>query len=359
MSSVRVKLVEQGARKSKVVDARTLGELRESASELCSFRNLTLVCGFPPRELVGADDSLLQECGVTSGTLVKVREASSDLASAVQKGDAAPAAAAAAAASASRGEKWSCVACTFLNEPLVSACSICGTARAGGGGGGGSAAAPPAAAAAAAAVRKMVRRVVDADNSCLFTSIGYLVFHSDATLRRNAGTLSDMLRGAVAETVRRNAGGKWSSAVLGKERNDYITWILSKKSWGGYIELCILSEHLGVDIVAIDVSSLSVTETGKSGRAIFLIYDGIHYDALARGVEGDESRDQTVFAGSNERDGALAEALALAKAAKEARKFTDTSNYTLRCLVCQVALKGNKEAAAHATATGHQNFGEF
>ena len=43
----------------------------------------------------------------------------------------------------------------------------------------------------------------------------------------------------------------------------------------------------------------------------------------------------------------------------EARQFTDTANFTLRCKDCQIGVKGEKEAVAHAKATGHANFGEY
>ena len=45
--------------------------------------------------------------------------------------------------------------------------------------------------------------------------------------------------------------------------------------------------------------------------------------------------------------------------AHAARQFTDTANFSLRCLVCQQGLKGEKEAVEHAKQTGHQNFGEY
>jgi len=34
----------------------------------------------------------------------------------------------------------------------------------------------------------------------------------------------------------------------------------------------------------------------------------------------------------------------------EARQFTDTANFTLRCKDCQIGVKGEKEAIAHAKA---------
>ena len=43
----------------------------------------------------------------------------------------------------------------------------------------------------------------------------------------------------------------------------------------------------------------------------------------------------------------------------EARQFTDMANFTLRCKDCQIGVKGEKEAVAHAKTTGHANFGEY
>jgi ubiquitin thioesterase OTU1 len=49
----------------------------------------------------------------------------------------------------------------------------------------------------------------------------------------------------------------------------------------------------------------------------------------------------------------------LVAACHQARQFTDIANFTLRCGVCQIGLKGEKEAVEHAKATGHQNFSEY
>ena len=43
----------------------------------------------------------------------------------------------------------------------------------------------------------------------------------------------------------------------------------------------------------------------------------------------------------------------------QAGNFTDTSSFTIRCLVCQCGLTGQAEAVAHAKASGHTNFSEF
>ena len=60
-----------------------------------------------------------------------------------------------------------------------------------------------------------------------------------------------------------------------------------------------------------------------------------------------------------EADAADAKARKVVAEAHASRQFTDTANFTLRCLVCQKGLVGEKEAVEHAKSTGHQNFGEY
>ena len=45
----------------------------------------------------------------------------------------------------------------------------------------------------------------------------------------------------------------FNEAVLGKPPADYATWIKNPQSWGGAIEMMILSESLKSEIVAVDI----------------------------------------------------------------------------------------------------------
>lgn len=94
-----------------------------------------------------------------------------------------------------------------------------------------------------------------------------------------------------------------------------------------------------------------------------LIYDGLHYDALAMSpAEGaPEEFDQTIFPVNHNRSIGPAEGLALnlVREAQRKRSYTDTANFTLRCGVCQIGVIGQKEAVEHAQATGHVNFQEY
>ena len=66
---------------------------------------------------------------------------------------------------------------------------------------------------------------------------------------------------------------------------------------------------------------------------------------------------QTVF--STDDDGIVAQALELATEANRSKQYTDLSGFTLRCLVCNDGLRGQRQAQQHAMATGHTNFAEY
>ncbi|CAI7732255.1 unnamed protein product [Closterium sp. NIES-54] len=137
----------------------------------------------------------------------------------------------------------------------------------------------------------VVRRVMDADNSCLFNAVGYVTERS-----RDKGA---QLRQVIARVV---AGDeqRFTEAVLDKPNAAYCQWIARADSWGGGIELAILSDHFAKKIAAFDIQTKRCDVYGQDKpycETIMLIYDGIHYDALALSpCEGaPEDFDQTIF----------------------------------------------------------------
>jgi hypothetical protein len=48
----------------------------------------------------------------------------------------------------------------------------------------------------------------------------------------------------------------YTEAVLGKPPREYATWIQKPETWGGEIELFVLSGHFRIEIVAIEIRSL-------------------------------------------------------------------------------------------------------
>ena len=199
----------------------------------------------------------------------------------------------------------------------------------------------------------LVRLNIADDNSCLFNAVGYCIEHSRAR--------APDLRRTVAEAVNADPD-TWSAAVLGKSNEEYQRWIQLPLSWGGAIELSILSAHYGLEIWAADIQTCRADRYGEGNgfsERCWLMYDGLHYDALAVAPSADapEKFDTTLFpVAHSEMDDAAA---VLVKAHHDAHRFTDTANFSLRCLVCRAGLKGQMEAVAHAKATGHASFGEY
>ncbi|XP_069687179.1 ubiquitin thioesterase Otu1 [Periplaneta americana] len=197
----------------------------------------------------------------------------------------------------------------------------------------------------------LMRKVVPADNSCLFTSIGFVL--SGKVDVDNA----PFMRQIIAEAVSSDPDC-YSEAILGKPNSEYSKWILKSDSWGGAIELAVLSNFYGLEIAVVDTLNAIINRFGEDqhyAQRVFLVFDGIHYDPLyLEPLEG--SNIQTMFLTSDEQ--VLQQAEELAHEAKSSRQFTDLERFSLKCLVCQVLLKGQIQAQEHAKSTGHMNFGE-
>ncbi|XP_010461921.1 PREDICTED: ubiquitin thioesterase OTU1 [Camelina sativa] len=203
----------------------------------------------------------------------------------------------------------------------------------------------------------IVRRVIPSDNSCLFNAIGY-VMDKD---QKKAPELRQVIAAAVASNKE-----KYNEAFLGKQNEEYCAWILNPEKWGGAIELSILADYYGREIAAYDIQTSRCDLYGQTrnyNERVMLIYDGLHYDALALSpFEGaEEDFDMTIFPVGKDRSIGSIEGLVLnlVKDQQRKRSYTDTANFTLRCGVCQIGVIGQKEAVEHAQATGHVNFQEY
>ena len=152
----------------------------------------------------------------------------------------------------------------------------------------------------------MKRKEVPADNSCLFYSVFFSIHgHLSASDCNEA----KKLRVKIANVVFSNPD-KYSEAFLGRTSTEYAVWIQCDTSWGGGIELSILSENFQLEIDAIDIKILRVDNYGqieKYETRIFLLYDGIHYDPMFLDPESKSFPLQTIFPTSD--DAALVKAL--------------------------------------------------
>ncbi|KAH9331590.1 hypothetical protein KI387_003698, partial [Taxus chinensis] len=195
----------------------------------------------------------------------------------------------------------------------------------------------------------VVRRVIPADNSCLFNAVGYVMERD-----KNKST---ELRQVIAATVASDRE-HYNEAFLGKTNEEYCEWILEPRNWGGAIELSILADNYVREIAAYDIQTTRCDLYGQGKgykERVMLIYDGLHYDALALSPckTASDEVDITIF--PVDRDGNIGVAQVLAESlveeTKRQRNFTDTANFTLRCGVCQQGVVGEKGAVEHATAT--------
>jgi len=200
-----------------------------------------------------------------------------------------------------------------------------------------------------AAESAFVRRKVPDDNSCLFHAISYVF--------RNGSV--EELRYIIAETVRANPD-LYTEAFLGKSNQEYSNWILLPDTWGGAIELSILSRYFQTEISVFDIQTLRLDRYGESDGyedRVFLLYDGIHYDPIARAFPGaPREYDVTVFKVWD--DEALVGAKSVAEEANRNRQYTDLASFSLLCRNCGAKLKGETGAVEHAKQTGHTNFTE-
>jgi ubiquitin thioesterase OTU1 len=199
----------------------------------------------------------------------------------------------------------------------------------------------------------MVLRVMPDDNSCMFRALGSAVL---------TDTLDSMteLRSLVAQAIQRDPD-MYNEAVLQRSPDEYCKWISYSDSWGGGIELSILSQEFDIEIASINVQDLRVDRfnEGKKKRCI-LVYSGIHYDTIAfvpsASSTYDPENDIKLF---DAQDGVMLEAARqLCGELKKQHYFTDTQKFDIKCNTCGWQGAGERGAVKHAEETGHTDFGE-
>ena len=204
----------------------------------------------------------------------------------------------------------------------------------------------------------MVLRVMPDDNNCMFRAL------SSAVLGSALDGMTE-LRSVVAQTIQAEPD-LYTKGLLEKEPADYCKWIQREESWGGGIELSILSQHFDIEICSLNVQDLRVDKfnEGRPTRCI-VVYSGIHYDvcAVTPYAGADPDFDRKVFdivrTGDEEMDGgALEAARELCKVLQGLHYFTDTHGFDISCGQCGQSGKGQQWAVEHAKTTGHSSFTE-
>ena len=198
-----------------------------------------------------------------------------------------------------------------------------------------------------------IRRFVDSDNSCLFSSIGYLVDNknfSENTKYQYRQLLVNYLEDNNLE-----------SGMLEIPKEDYIENIQNPSTWGGAIELKLFSDMLQIEIASIDVQSNRVDIFGQDKnypQRIYVLYNGVHYDPLVMAYTEDSKDDITNFASDDNET--LISLHEYVKVFKDVGDFVDLANMnSFECDTCKTLFENQEEAYNHANNFEHWNFNEI
>ncbi|KAI9670298.1 MAG: ubiquitin-specific protease otu1 [Alyxoria varia] len=195
---------------------------------------------------------------------------------------------------------------------------------------------------------KLVLRVMHDDNSCLFRALGSAFFGPSFDVMHE-------LRSIVASAIQSDPVN-YSSAHLGKDRDEYCRWIQTDDAWGGAIEIKALAENFNYEVLSIDVkdgTKYSFNEQGSARKRCILVYSGIHYDVIAMSPDGEPENDVKIF---DQNDNAVMNAATvLVDQLRQRGYYTDTAGFSIKCTDCGWQGKGEKEAAQHAQDTKHFN----
>lgn len=199
----------------------------------------------------------------------------------------------------------------------------------------------------------MVLRVMPDDNSCMFRALG------SAVLSSSLDSMTE-LRSMVAQGIQADPD-MFNEAVLQRKPDEYCQWIQYSDSWGGGIELSILSQEFDIEICSINVQDLRVDKFNEGKpRRCFLVYSGIHYDTIAFVPDGsstlDTEHDVKLFDSSD--DVLLDAARQLCGELRKKHYYTDTQRFSIKCNTCGWTGNGEQGAVEHASMTGHNDFGE-
>ena len=273
MSVLRLRVKHPSGDKTVKAQDESFDSFRQTIASLFQIKSdFILLCGYPPRPTT-ADGTALISTFLKSGETIMIKsETSPSSSSSSNKRNATSKPATKSPSQKKSSSTWNCAACTFENQSGKSACSICQTAKPGGGG---SERRPQS---NNSTIGEAFHHKIPDDNSCLFHAASFLL---------NINKSPSQLRSIIADTVRSDSMN-FSSAILGKSRDAYISYILDSTKWGGQVELNILSTRYKIEIAAIDIQSgrIDIYGTGSNYQErVYMLFSGIHFDAVTFGAQ--------------------------------------------------------------------------
>lgn len=94
--------------------------------------------------------------------------------------------------------------------------------------------------------------------------------------------IAPFMRKKIASHISNNPE-TYNEAFLEKSNQDYCEFIMKPGSWGGGIEISILSKYYGIEIAVVNRTSGLINHFGEDKPCkmrAFLLYDGTHYEPL-------------------------------------------------------------------------------
>ncbi|KAJ1324334.1 ubiquitin thioesterase OTU1 [Microdochium nivale] len=315
-------------------DSATVGELLAAIRLATGHDDVTVKYGWPPRALSGAQQGAesCQSLGLQRESLTVVPAEGASMATAAAAPAASSAGAAAPSSSSNAPKKSSGVEDQGVSVKIPENGS------------------------------ELVLRVMPDDNSCLFTAVGGALRGLPPSSPKEY--TPETLRRLVVEHIRSNPA-KYTKVVLEAEPAAYCARMLRRDTWGGAIELGIISEVFELEICSVDVKTNNVYRYGEGSgyrQRCILVYSNIHYDRIAESlVPGSADADFEVVRWDVEgSEGHLEKARELCRILREEHHyFTDTSEFVVSCNECGWVGQGEKQVAMHATKTGHTDISEI
>lgn len=194
---------------------------------------------------------------------------------------------------------------------------------------------------------RIKKKSIPADNSCLFNAVNFAMNQSI--------TEPEVIRSIISMVILDNPS-EYNRAVLEKDPEEYCEWIMKGDSWGGGIEIAILSKYFMLNIGVVDIKNLTIEFFGNNySNTIYLLYDNVHYDVFY--YETEDKKITGVFKSDDTK--AKDEILEIAAELKRHKQYVDTQNYSIKCMECNFLMKGNDDVIEHSKKTGHTNFNQI
>lgn len=213
-----------------------------------------------------------------------------------------------------------------------------------------------------------IRRPVDRDHSCLFSSVAYLTdrqnFNDKSATNYRGMIVNYLLTNEIEESCLINDGdnGFSPSEDSSSIKEKYIQTISKSNTWGGQNELEMFSNIFHIQIIVYDIKTNETYKIGSDDceNRIYLLWTRTHYDPLVMNIDesADPVTDITIFKSSDAETYNKFKELGKKISEEDTKKHSseDTTPILLKCTSCDEIFHSKKSATDHARKIDHWNF---